>query len=71
MWSKILRKILSARFCIAMLLTITFCWITIDGKVKADVFVPVLVMVLNFYFYKKRGETNEKIISNVDVGGNN
>lgn len=52
-------KLLSARFLVTVSLTLTFCWLSIDGKISQDAFIPVLITVINFYFARKdRG--NEK-----------
>jgi hypothetical protein len=64
METKILNKFLSARWLVTVALATTFCYITWKGEVPSEVFVPIFVVVLNYYFKEKRrnGE-DEKTIS--------
>ena len=50
----LLKKLTSARFWVTLLLTTTFCYITILERVSTEVFVPVLIVVINYYFQRKR-----------------
>jgi hypothetical protein len=40
----------SVRKVIALLLTIVFCYLSIQGKITQDQFIPVFSMVLGYYF---------------------
>lgn len=40
----------SVRKVIALLLTIVFCYLSIQGKISQDQFIPVFSMVLGYYF---------------------
>ena len=61
--NKYLNKIFSARFLVTIFLTLSFCHLTYVGKVAAEVFVPVFIVVLQYYFNRKRKEPNEEIIN--------
>ncbi len=51
-----MQKLLSARFWVTMLLTVAFCYLSLRGLVKAEVFIPVYIVVINYYFTRKRKE---------------
>ena len=58
-------KLLSARFLSTIVLMLTFCYITIIGKVSTECFVSVLSTVIGYYFNKTRKENkNEKTNTN-------
>ncbi|HSQ90432.1 hypothetical protein [Romboutsia sp.] len=40
----------SVRKVIALLLTIVFCYLSIQGRINQDQFIPVFSMVLGYYF---------------------
>jgi hypothetical protein len=40
----------SVRKVIALLLTVVFCYLSIQGKITQDQFIPVFSMVLGYYF---------------------
>jgi hypothetical protein len=42
----------NVRKVIALLLTIVFCYLSIQGKINQDQFIPVFSMVLGYYFGK-------------------
>ena len=54
-----INKILSARWLVTVFLTWTFCVLTANGRVSAEVFVPVLVITLNYYFKEKERKMPE------------
>lgn len=46
-------KLLSARFWLAMGLGGTFCWMAIHGNVPAEVFTPIVGIIITSYFDRK------------------
>jgi len=40
----------SVRKVIALLLTIVFCYLSIQGKITQEQFIPIFSMVLGYYF---------------------
>lgn len=54
-----LAKLLSARFIVIILLTITFCYLSIKDNLTTD-FVTIYIITINYYFYKNRNETSDK-----------
>lgn len=40
------------RKLIAILLTITFCYLSINGKINSEQFVPIFSMIIGYYFGK-------------------
>ena len=57
-----MNKLLSARFWVTLMLTITFCNVTIAGRIPADTFVVVLLVVLNYYFAKGRKDESNPVV---------
>jgi len=57
-----MKKLLSARFWVTLMLTITFCNVTIAGRIPADTFVVVLLVVLNYYFAKGRKDESNPVV---------
>lgn len=51
-----MKKLYSARFLATVSLTFTFCYMGVVGTVSSDVFVPVLIIVLNYYFKEVKRE---------------
>jgi len=59
MIKEIILKIFSARWLVTVSLSTTFCYMAWVDKISAEVFVPVFIVVLNYYFKeKKRKEEN-------------
>lgn len=50
---KILDKLLSARFMVVILLTLAFCYLSINKEITTE-FSTIYVVVINYYFYKNR-----------------
>jgi len=48
--SKVVEKLLSARFVIAILITYTMCYGFVIGRVPSELFVPVALLCLRWYF---------------------
>lgn len=58
--NRILQKALSARWFIAVILTIVFAVLAITGKLSTD-FLSIYTLVIAFYFNKDRSvKTNEE-----------
>lgn len=58
MKQEIIQKLFSARWLVTVALAFTFCYMAIIGKVSSEVFVPILIIVLNYYFLRRRNEDN-------------
>ena len=52
MKERIILKITSARWLIAILLSSTLCYLALAGKVDADIFVPIVTLAIGYYFNK-------------------
>lgn len=50
------KKLLSARFWVTIALTGTFCYMGVIERVSSEVFIPVLILVLSYYFKDKKRE---------------
>lgn len=50
---KNLSKLLSLKSIITILLTFTLCFMTFAGRLTAEHFLPVVTMVLTYYFTRK------------------
>ncbi|MDU5101154.1 MAG: hypothetical protein E6240_01830 [Clostridium butyricum] len=48
-----LSKLLSARFLVVVMLTITFCYLAIKQTLTTE-FTTIYVIAINYYFYKER-----------------
>lgn len=48
----VLNKLFSARWLMAVLFSLTTCYGFLIGKVPADAFIPILGVVVTFYFSK-------------------
>lgn len=54
-----LSKLLSARFLVVILMTLTFCYLAIKGELNTD-FVTIYMVIINYYFYKERVAKDSK-----------
>lgn len=59
-------KVIKVRKLISILLTITFCYLTIIGKISNEQFIPIFSMVIGYYFGKSTaldmpGKNNDDI----------
>ena len=61
MKERIILKITSARWLIAILLSLTLCYLAITDKVDADIFVPIVTLAIGYYFNKNSKEEGETI----------
>lgn len=55
---RIVRKLTSARFVVALLLSITFCILALNGKLSTE-FTTIYTAVTVFYFTRDRETTIE------------
>lgn len=51
-----LAKLLSIKSIVTILLTLVFCYLSVMGKISAELFMTIFVVVIGFYF----GTQNEK-----------
>ena len=54
MFKRIILKLTSARFLIAIMLTVTLCYLAIMKQIKPDVFVPICTLSIGYYFNKDK-----------------
>ena len=54
MFKRIILKLTSARFLIAIMLTVTLCYLAITKQIKSDVFVPICTLSIGYYFNKDK-----------------
>ena len=54
---RIVRKLTSARFVVALLLSITFCILALNGKLTTE-FTTIYTAVTVFYFTRDRESTS-------------
>ena len=54
---RIVRKLTSARFVVALLLSITFCILALNGKLSTE-FTTIYTAVTVFYFTRDRESTS-------------
>lgn len=52
-------KMKSARFWAMILLTVTFCIMSIRGDIAPEMYAGILTLCLGFYFHRKRKEEDE------------
>lgn len=60
----------SVRKTIALLLTVIFCYLSINGKITQDQFIPVFSMVLGYYFGKSTALDNPSNSSSSNKNNN-
>ncbi len=48
-----LKKLIDLKSIITIILVLVFSFLTIVGKVTPDQFLPILTMIITFYFAKK------------------
>ena len=58
MKERIILKITSARWLIAILLSLTLCYLALTGKVDSDIFVPIVTLAIGYYFNKDNNISN-------------
>ena len=50
---KIITQLFSARFIVVILLTLAFCYMSINNTISTE-FTTIFIVVINYYFYKDR-----------------
>lgn len=50
---KILAKVLSARFLLALMIGYTICRGFLEGKISAEAFLPITLLLFEWYFQRK------------------
>jgi 5-bromo-4-chloroindolyl phosphate hydrolysis protein len=48
-----LKKLIDLKSIITIILVLVFSFLTIVGRIGADQFLPILTMIITFYFAKK------------------
>lgn len=51
-------KLFSARWIVTISVTLTFCYLSIIGKISAEAFMGVFGSITTYYFMRKREEKN-------------
>ena len=54
-----MNKLFSARFIMALMFTVTTCFGFLKGLISPDIFVPLVFLVVNWYFQKDRKEKKD------------
>ncbi len=47
-------KLLSARFLISVIVTLVACYGFVLERISGELFVSAWILIINFYFFKKR-----------------
>ena len=55
--NRIINKLTSARFIVVLLLTLAFCYLSITANLTTE-FTTIYIVVINYYFYKERSNSN-------------
>ena len=53
---KKIEKLIDVKTIITILLTAIFGYLTILGKISSEQFLPILTMILTYYFTRKKDE---------------
>ena len=56
---KELKKLIDLKSIITIILVCVFSFMTIKGKITADQFLPILTMIITFYFAKPDKKENK------------
>lgn len=60
MKERLVKKLTSARFLMAIILTVVLSYMAIIEKISGEQFVPLVTMVIAFYFTKDKSAPNEE-----------
>lgn len=60
MKERIVKKLTSARFLMAIILTVVLSYMAIIGKISGEQFTPLVTMVIAFYFTKDKNISVEE-----------
>jgi hypothetical protein len=50
MLEKVISKLLSAKFIIAIMVMVTTCYLVISGKLPSEQFIPLATLIVGFYY---------------------
>ncbi|MGL4108309.1 hypothetical protein [Clostridium sp. LP20] len=59
MKERLIRKLTSARFLMSIILTAVLSYMAIRGTITGEQFVPLVTMVIAFYFTKDKAQLEE------------
>lgn len=60
MWEKVLNKLLSAKFLIAIMISVVLCVLALRGVVNSEAFVGIAGGVIGFYFNRSGSNHNDR-----------
>lgn len=58
---KVINKIFSARYLMTVCLTFSFCYGFIFGMIQSEIFVPVVLIVIRWYFERSDREKSDQV----------
>lgn len=54
-------KLLKVKSLVTLIVVVVFAWLCVTGQIGADLFLPVLTMIISFYFgVQSTKESNDK-----------
>ncbi|MGL4107268.1 hypothetical protein [Clostridium sp. LP20] len=59
MKERLIRKLTSARFLMSIILTVVLSYMAIRGTITGEQFVPLVTMVIAFYFTKEKNQIED------------
>lgn len=61
--SNVIKKLLTVKSIVTILLTLVFCYLAVTGVINAELFMTVFTVVIAFYFgtQKVREEKDDKV----------
>lgn len=67
-----LKKLIDLKSIITIILVLVFSFLTIVGKITPDQFLPILTMIITFYFAKKdnTAENNAEKLNSAEQNKN-
>lgn len=60
MKERLIRKLTSARFLMSIILTVVLSYMAINETITGEQFVPLVTMVIAFYFTKDKAQLEDK-----------
>lgn len=58
--NRLLTKLTSARFLMAIIFTLVTSYLAINGTITGEQFIPLATMIIAFYFTRDKAPYNEK-----------
>ena len=58
---QILNKLLSARFLLTVMISISFCYMIVTNQLSSDVYLPILSSIITYYFMRSDRTTIPKV----------